>query len=276
MRANADRSAALEFGKLADHYDAGRLPQTLEFVQRTTARLGAPARARRLEVGAGTGQLTGSLLAAGGDVVAVEPAPQLAGRLKRNYSGDLRTGRLRVLTQLFETLEPAAFAPLPQIWSSDAWHWVDPAAGYRLAAALLAPGGLLICSWRFPVLADAGLQRRLNQVYARLSPDLVRAREKAHLGEVEPLLAAGRREVSDSGHMATADYWTEEYPVRIPVDTYAELQLSFAQIAALSADQQAELAGGIREMAAGGGRTAVTLRVWQYTVASRPVAAPAR
>jgi hypothetical protein len=154
---------------------------------------------------------------------------------------------------------------------SDAWHWVDPAVGYRLAAELLAPGGLLICSWRFPVLADADLQRRLNQVYAQLSPDLVRDPE-AHIGEMEPLLAEGRREVNDSGYMTTVDHWIEERPVSIPVDSYAEFQLSYAQIAALSADQQAELSESIRRVAAGDGRTAVTLAVWQYTLASRPAA----
>lgn len=269
MKANTSREAALEFGKLVDHYDAGRVPQTLEFVQGTTARLGAAVSARRLEVGAGTGQLTGSLLAAGGEVVAVEPALPLAERLKRNYRHDVDAGRLRILTQLFETLEPSEFAPFPQIWSSDAWHWVDPAVGYRLAAALLASGGLLICSWRFPVLAEADLQRRLNKVYAQLSPDLVRDPE-THIGEMEPLLADGRREVNDSGYMATAGHWIEERPVSIPVDAYIEFQLSFAHIAALNADQQAELAESIRRVAMRDGRTAITLSVWQYTVASRP------
>lgn len=71
-----------------NHHDTGRIPQSLEFVQRTTARLGAAAGARRLEVGAGTGQLTGSLLAAGGELVAVEPALPLAECLERNYRRD--------------------------------------------------------------------------------------------------------------------------------------------------------------------------------------------
>lgn len=271
MRANTNRTAALEFGKLADHYDAGRVPQTLEFVRRTTARLGAAASARRLEAGAGTGQLTGALLAAGGEVVAVEPALPLAERLKRNYRREADVGRLRILTRLFETLEPAEFVPFEQVWSSDAWHWVDPAVGYRVAAALLAPDGLLICSWRFPMLADADLQRRLNRVYERLSPDLVRD-PGAHIGELEPLLAEGRREVNDSGYMTTVDHWTEEHRVSVPVDSYAELQLSFAQIAALNAGQRTELADSIRSVAASDGRTAVALAVWQYTVASRPAA----
>ena len=68
-------------------------------------------------------------------------------------------GQLRICTQLFESLQPGDFKPFPQIWSSDAWHSVDPAAGYRRAAELLVPGGLLICTWRFPVLTEPDLQR---------------------------------------------------------------------------------------------------------------------
>src|SRR6185437_12012005 len=132
MRANTNRTAALDFGLLADHYDAGRVGQSADYVVQTTARLGTTAAGRLLEVGAGTGQLTGALLAAGGDVVAVEPAQPLADRLARRCASFLASGQLRIRTQLFETLQPADLGTFAQIWSSDAWHWVDPAAGYRL------------------------------------------------------------------------------------------------------------------------------------------------
>jgi SAM-dependent methyltransferase len=269
MRANTNRAAALDFGKLVDHYDAGRVAQTPEFVYQTTARLGTAASTRRLEVGAGTGQLTSALLVVGGDVVAVEPAQPLAERLRRNYPSDVASGRLQIRTQMFETLRPSDFEPFPQLWSSDAWHWVDPAAGYQLAAELLVPDGLLICSWRFPVLTDPDLQRRLNVVYAQLSPDLVRDPE-AHITELEPLLEDGRREIDDSGYMATVDYWTEERRVDISVDAYVEFQLSYAQIAALTTDQQAKLADGIREVAGCDEQATINLTLWQYTVGSRP------
>jgi hypothetical protein len=178
MRANTNRAAALDFGKLVDHYDAGRVAQTPEFVYQTTARLGTAASTRRLEVGAGTGQLTSPL-------------------------------------------------------------------------------------------TDPDLQRRLNVVYAQLSPDLVRDPE-AHITELEPLLEDGRREIDDSGYMATVDYWTEERRVDISVDAYVEFQLSYAQIAALTTDQQAKLADGIREVAGCDEQATISLTLWQYTVGSRP------
>jgi hypothetical protein len=121
------------------------------------------------------------------------------------------------------------------------------------------------------VLADPDLQRRLNRLYARLSPDLIRDPD-SHIAEMEPLFEEGRREVNSSGYMATADHWSEEHRIDVPVDSYAELQLSFAQIASLGTDQRAELADSIRNAAGSGGRTRISLAIWQYTVASRPIA----
>ena len=271
MQANTDRTAALDFGKLVDHYDGGRLVHAPEFVQRTAARLGTPATARRLEIGAGTGQLTSALLAAGGELVAVEPSAPMAERLRHNRAAHVASGQLRICVQPFETLPPAGFEPFTQLWSSDAWHWIDPNVGYRLAAALLHPGGYLICTWRFPVLTDPDLQDRLDQLYYQLSPDLV-VDQDMYLQKIEPLLTEGRRQVNDSGYMATADHWTEPSYLDVPATAYVDLQLSYAQIAALPASQRAALGAGIRDVISDSGNPAtIGLRIWQYTVASQPV-----
>jgi hypothetical protein len=44
MRANRDCSAALDFGQLVDHYDAGRIALPPVFVGQTLARLSAAGR----------------------------------------------------------------------------------------------------------------------------------------------------------------------------------------------------------------------------------------
>lgn len=272
MRANTNRAAALDFGKLVDHYDAGRIPHNPLFVQRTADRLQIAVSARRMEIGAGTGQLTSALLAAGGELVAIEPSGPMAERLRLNRAADVMTGRLQTLTQPFETLQPPDFKPFGQLWSSDAWHWIDPQAGYRLAAELLHPGGFLICSWRFPQLTDPDLQLQMNGLYSKLSPDLV-VDPGTYVSQIEPLLDEGQRQVNDSGYMAVDDYWTESAHFDLPVSTYVDLQLSYAQIAALTIDQRDELAAGIYDVIQhAGNRPAISLTIWQYTVASQPVA----
>jgi hypothetical protein len=86
MRANRDRSAALAFGHLVDHHDAGRIALPPEFVGQTLARLGvagSDAAGPRLEVGAGTGQLTAALLA-GGRERGEHAARQPGGAVRRD------------------------------------------------------------------------------------------------------------------------------------------------------------------------------------------------
>jgi hypothetical protein len=119
------------------------------------------------------------------------------------------------------------------------------------------------------VLTEPDLQRRLNRVYSRLSPDLVRDTE-AHIAELEPLLEEGRREVNESGYIVTSDHWIQQRRIDIPVNFCAELQLSFAQVATLSTGQRAELAVGIRDVAGADGQAMISLTVWHYTAASRP------
>jgi SAM-dependent methyltransferase len=272
MRANRDRSAALAFGLLVDHYDAGRIAVPPEFVGQTLARLGvsdSAAAGPRLEVGAGTGQLTAAMLAGGSRVVAVEPSAPMADRLRQNLAASLASGQLSVRCQPFESLDPAGFEPFSQIWSADAWHWVDPLAGYPLAARLLRPDGALICTWSYPLLADHGLQHRLNQVYARLAPDLMRDPE-SHLAELEPLLAEGRAEITGSGLMSIIDCWNQTAEVSVTAEQYAGLQLSFANVASMPLAMQADLSGAIAGTLAAAGRPSVSLTTWRYTVASRP------
>jgi SAM-dependent methyltransferase len=272
MRANRDRTAGLAFGQLVDHYDAGRLALPPEFVGQTLARLGIPASGAgspRLEVGAGTGQLTAALLADDARVVAVEPSAPTAERLRQNLAASLAAGRLSVRCQSFESLDPAEFEPFSQIWSADAWHWVDPLVGYPLAARLLRPEGVLICTWSYPLLTDHERQRRLNQVYVRLAPDLVRDPD-SHLAELEPLLAEGRAEVTGSDLMSIADYWSQSAEVSVTADQYADFQLSFANIASMAPAQQAELSAAILDVLGAGGPPGVSLTTWRYTVASRP------
>jgi SAM-dependent methyltransferase len=296
MRANRDRTAALAFGQLVDHYDSGRFAHAPEFVGQTLARLGASAGGRtnlagptdlagtatvastaaaagtvgpRLEVGAGTGQLTAALLADGAEVVAIEPSEPMADRLSQNLAGSVAAGQLSVRCQPFESLEAASFEPFSQIWSADAWHWIDPLIGYRLAAQLLRPDGLLICTWGYPMLTDHHLQRRLNQVYARLAPDLVRDPD-CHIADLEPLLAEGRAEISGSGLMSVVDYWAQTTDAIMTAEQYADLQLSFANVTNMPQSQQAELSAAILGALAAARQPGTSLTTWRYTVASRP------
>ena len=199
MQANTDRTAALDFGKLVDHYDGGRLVHAGVRAAHGSS-LGTPATARRLEIGAGTGQLASALLAAGGELVAVEPSAPMAERLRHNRAADVASGQLRICVQPFETLPPAssrslscgAVTPGTGSIRTSVTGWPLPCC--TLAVTSLSPGDS-------PVLTDPDLQDRLDQLY-QLQPDLV-VDQDMYLQKIEPLLTEGRRQVNDSGYIGS-------------------------------------------------------------------------
>jgi len=132
---DAWRQQRTSFGSVAAGYAAHRPGYPADAV---TALVGERPR-RVLDLGAGTGLLTGVLLAAGHEVVAVDPAaPMLV---------ELRARHPQVVTHVGE----AEAVPLPDgsvdaVVAGQAAHWFDPepAAEQR---RVLRPGGAVGLAW---------------------------------------------------------------------------------------------------------------------------------
>jgi SAM-dependent methyltransferase len=99
----------------------------------------APA-PRVLDLGAGTGKLTGTLLALGADVVAVEPDPAMLAELRRALPS------VRALTGRAEAI-PLPDASVDAVLVGNALHWFDLELAGPEIARVLAPGGLLAGLW---------------------------------------------------------------------------------------------------------------------------------
>jgi SAM-dependent methyltransferase len=110
---------------------------------------------RVLDLGAGTGKLTGPLVASGADVVAVEPAPAMLAELRRVLPA------VRALPGSAEAI-PLPDASVDAVLAGNALHWFDMAVAGPEIARVLAPGGVLAGLWN--VMDDrvgwiAGLER---------------------------------------------------------------------------------------------------------------------
>jgi SAM-dependent methyltransferase len=104
-----------------------------------------------LEVGCGTGKLTELLAARGLAVDAVDPGPNMIRAAQRRV-GDRAAVTFHV--GRFEDVDlPADFAAL---FSATAFHWIDPAVGWRKSASHLRPGGVLA------LLAHCGVRDERN------------------------------------------------------------------------------------------------------------------
>jgi SAM-dependent methyltransferase len=100
-----------------------------------------PAGARTvLDLGAGTGKLTRSLVARGLDVVALEPLTEMRETLAATVP------EARPLAGTAEDI-PLPDASVDAITVAQAWHWVDPDRATAEAARVLRPGGTLGLIW---------------------------------------------------------------------------------------------------------------------------------
>lgn len=132
------REAGLLFNRVAEAYDRARPAYPDSLVDEACAVGGLAPGSLVVEVGCGTGKLTGALVARGLRVEAVDPGPELV-EVARRRAGD---APVRFHLGRFEDVElpDAAFEA---VFSATAFHWVDPEVGWSKVAALLRRGGVL-------------------------------------------------------------------------------------------------------------------------------------
>jgi SAM-dependent methyltransferase len=128
---------ARSFDDVAAAYEAGRPRYDDHAIDAIAAAAGGGP--RLLDVGAGTGRLSGPLLAKGFEVVAVEPLEAMRAILAGHIGAD------RALAGHAEEL-PLPDASVDGAVCSDAWHWFDGArAADELARVVLPGGGVVVC-----------------------------------------------------------------------------------------------------------------------------------
>lgn len=165
-----DPQRALVFGAHAEDYERWRPG----YPDAAVDWLVPPDATRVADVGAGTGKLTGPLLARGLRVAAVEPD----------------AGMLAVLTRLHPDAEPhlagAQALPLPDarvdaVLVAQAWHWFPHEQAVAEVVRVLRPGGWLGLLWNGPDPREPW-----ELALARLDPDSggrdFTARQKVDVG----------------------------------------------------------------------------------------------
>jgi SAM-dependent methyltransferase len=154
---------AEQFASVAGAYERGRPDYPPAVAGAITAELGVAAGEAVLDLGAGTGKLTRALLAAGVNVVAVEPQPELRELLAS------AVGAERALEGLAEAI-PLADGSVAAVTIADAFHWFDqPRALPEIRRVLRAGGGLALLS-AVPDWGGATWAHELGQLMSRARP----------------------------------------------------------------------------------------------------------
>ena len=125
---------AAGFADVAAAYDRGRPEYAPAVVGAMMAELGIAPGAPVLDLAAGTGKLTRALLAAGLDVTAVEPQPEL----RELLAGSV--GAARVREGLAEAI-PLPDDSVAAVTVADSFHWFDYAPALAEIRRVLRPGG---------------------------------------------------------------------------------------------------------------------------------------
>jgi SAM-dependent methyltransferase len=131
------RDLARVFNEIPELYDRVRPGYPDELLADLVTITGMGKSSALLEVGCGTGQATRSLAALGCSVTAVEAGADLAALARQRLAA---FGNVTVETSPFEQWDDRG-RRFDILVSASAWHWVDPAIGWRRAHAMLRPGG---------------------------------------------------------------------------------------------------------------------------------------
>lgn len=222
------------FDTVVEHYVRGRPDMPLEAVQDAARQLGLRDGARVLEIGGGTGQLTTTLVAAGFEVVALEPGAAFRERLAS------RVPEAEIVASTFEDYEaPSRFAA---VFASNAFHWVDPAVGY---AKVARDAEALVLLWDMPFPADAAVFRRVQDevMSPRGSTFPNNARDARAMFERDA--AAGREELAESNFFEEPSWRIYDRELQYTPDRYVSLILSMSNVAARPDGVRRELADAL-------------------------------
>lgn len=144
-------------------YDRARPRYDALVVDELIAQLGLEPGSPVLELGAGTGQLSGALLEAGLDLTAVEPLDATRELLAAAI------GPERVLAGRAEEI-PLGDASVRAVCAADAFHWFDERRAMPEIKRVLRPGGGVAILRTAPVI-DEPWSRELGEVITRMRPE---------------------------------------------------------------------------------------------------------
>jgi SAM-dependent methyltransferase len=137
------RTRARSFGDVAAAYAAHRPNYPDAAIDWALEPVAARAELAVLDLAAGTGKLTKSLLPRAGHVTAVEPDPDMLAVLRAQL-GD----RVTALSGTAESI-PLPTSSVDAVLVGQAFHWFDDLLAGREIARVLRPGGVLAGLWNY-------------------------------------------------------------------------------------------------------------------------------
>ena len=233
LRVTFDSAAAL-YQEARPEY-----PEALYQALVSAAALGPGSTA--LEVGCATGKATLPLARRGLAVTCLEIGAGLAAEARRNLAA---FDAVEVVLDSFESWRPPGPAAFDLVFAATAWHWIDPAVGYRRARELLRPGGHLAIWDQWHVFPDGGdpIFRELQAVYDEIGEGLPPGARYARPGETPDR----RAEIEATGLFDDVLVHRFDWELSYDAEAYIRLLDTFSGHIAMAEWQRERLYGEIR------------------------------
>ena len=221
---------AARFAEVADAYERGRPDYALAVPGAIAAELGLSTGACVLDLAAGTGKFSRALLAAGYDVIAVEPQAPLRGIL----AGVV--GPERVHEGVAEAI-PLEDRSVAAVTVADGFHWFDPEPALAEIRRVLVPGGGLAILDTVPDWGGASWAHEIGTMLKGL--------RGAHPHFDDP---PWQEAVDAAGGWETPWDIEVRYEMSSSIDRVMDHLQSMSWIAALPADERAERLDAMRRV----------------------------
>ena len=218
------------FNEDAERYNRARPQYPMQMFDDLAAAV-APAGARVLEIGCGTGQATVALAERGYRIVAVELGPDMATVARRNLA---RFDSVEVVTAAFEDW-PLPDEPFDLVFSATAFHWVDPTVRVSKSAEALRSGGLLATVGTHHIAGGSEAFFVASQdCYERFDPATPPGLRQQSASEIPE----DDRELTSSGAFGAARFHRYEWELAYSTAEYLDLLLTYSGHRALPAAQR--------------------------------------
>ncbi|HSC93184.1 MAG TPA: class I SAM-dependent methyltransferase [Gaiellaceae bacterium] len=244
------RVAAAGFTAAADAYERARPGYPAAAVAWLAERLAIGPGRTVLDLAAGTGKLTRSLVPLGARVVAVEPVAAMRSKLQQ------AAPEAEALEGTAEAI-PLGDGSVDTVLVAQAFHWFDARAALREIHRVLAPGGGIGLVWNLRDDADE-LTRRTEELLA------------PHKVEVSGLWAFDvEGDLTRSGRFGPVEAATWPHEQRLDLDTFVDRFASTSYVADLPAGPREELLAELRRLGREAGEPIVVRYVTEAFAARR-------